>query len=119
MKFSIAVLLVAAMAADQPPQQASAPKPQDTEIWSPDVPVLTQGPYTALPAADDALGSLTSPAHVTVIHNDVLVQGHVALKGEAVYIGAPSYKAHGPSPIMLQDHHEAVSFRNIWVRELN
>ncbi|MBS1920656.1 MAG: DUF1080 domain-containing protein [Bacteroidetes bacterium] len=66
-------------------------------------------------------GSLKSPAHVTVFHNGVLVQNNVELKGPTLYIGKPSYKAHGASPIKLQAHgdkSEPLSFRNIWVREL-
>jgi len=58
---------------------------------------------------------------VTVFHNGVLVQDHFALKGGTVYIGQPSYKAHGPSPIKLQSHGDPsapISFRNIWIREL-
>jgi hypothetical protein len=45
----------------------------------------------------------------------------VALKGQTLYIGHPSYKAHGPSPIKLQAHGDKskpISFRNIWVRNL-
>jgi hypothetical protein len=63
-------------------------------------------------------GKLLSPAYVTALHNGVLVQNHVALKGETVYIGQPAYRAHGPAPIKLQDHGAGVSFRNIWVRPL-
>lgn len=66
-------------------------------------------------------GSLKVPARVTVLHNGVLIQNNIELKGETVYIGAPFYKKHGPSPIKLQDHgdpSQPISFRNIWIREL-
>ena len=63
-------------------------------------------------------GALLSPAYVTALHNGVLVQHHVALQGETVYAGKPAYRMHGPAPIKLQDHGDAVSFRNIWVRPL-
>jgi hypothetical protein len=67
-------------------------------------------------------GSVATPAFVTAFHNGVLVQNHVALKGETLYIGAPSYKKHGPAPIKLQAHGDPsppISFRNIWVRDLS
>lgn len=66
-------------------------------------------------------GTLRSPARVTVLHNGILIQNNIELKGETVYIGPPFYKKHGPAPIKLQDHgdpSEPISFRNIWVREL-
>jgi len=66
-------------------------------------------------------GSIKSAARVTVLHNGVLIQNNIELKGATVYIGAPSYKKHGASPIKLQDHgdpSEPISFRNIWIREL-
>ena len=63
-------------------------------------------------------GTLSRPASATVFHNGVLVQNHARLAGETLYIGTPVYRAHGPSPIKLQDHGEPVSFRNIWVRNL-
>jgi len=66
-------------------------------------------------------GSVKSPARATVIHNGVLVQNNIELTGETVYIGSPMYKKHGRTPIKLQDHGDpspAISFRNIWVREL-
>ena len=66
-------------------------------------------------------GSLKSPARVTAFHNGVLVQNNFELKGGTVYIGQPSYKKHGASPIKLQAHGDPskpISFRNIWIREL-
>jgi len=66
-------------------------------------------------------GTLQTPARVTVLHNGVLVQWNAELKGETLYAGAPRYVAHGPSPILLQDHGDkgpGVEFRNIWIREI-
>lgn len=63
-------------------------------------------------------GSLASPAYVTALHNGVLVQNHVPIRGETMYIGSPAYTKHGAAPILLQDHGDAVSFRNLWVRPL-
>lgn len=64
-------------------------------------------------------GSLNQPAYITVIQNGVLVQNHVEIKGSTSYIGKPSYEAHDERlPIMLQDHGNPVSYRNIWIREL-
>jgi hypothetical protein len=70
----------------------------------------------------NADGSVKTPAYVTVFFNGVLVENHFEVKGETRYIGKPYYKAHGAAPIMLQAHGDAsqpISFRNIWVRELN
>ena len=69
--------------------------------------------------ADD---SLKTPAYVTVFFNGILVQNHFELKGQTLYIGQPFYKKYDTAPIKLQahgDHSEPISFRNIWVRELN
>ncbi len=64
-------------------------------------------------------GSLKSPAFITVLHNGVLIQNHVELKGSTEYIGKPSYKVHPDKlPLALQDHGNPVSYRNIWIREL-
>ncbi len=67
-------------------------------------------------------GTLKSPAFVTVLFNGVLVQNHFELKGETRYIGQPFYKKYDAAPIKLQAHgdpSQPISFRNIWVRELN
>ena len=66
-------------------------------------------------------GSLKSPAYATVLWNGVLVEDHVELKGQTLYIGKPFYRAFDGAPIKLQAHgdpSEPISFRNIWVREL-
>jgi hypothetical protein len=66
-------------------------------------------------------GALRTPARVTVRWNGVLVQDDFELRGETVYIGAPTYTTHGDSPIKLQAHDDPSappSFRNIWIREL-
>ena len=64
-------------------------------------------------------GNMATPAKFTVFHNGVLIQNNVELRGNTVYIGQPFYEAHSnKEPIILQDHGNAVSFRNIWIREL-
>ncbi|MCG8414695.1 MAG: DUF1080 domain-containing protein [Pseudomonadales bacterium] len=78
----------------------------------------------------DGRGNLSEPAYLTVLHNGVLVQNHVELKG-ATYTPMPEYgmrcvpysqereqDCSGKMPITLQDHGQVVSYRNIWVREL-
>ena len=65
-------------------------------------------------------GMLISPARITVIHNGILVQNNVELKGPTENIGIPHYVAHPAAlPIHLQDHGDLVSYRNIWVRKLD
>ena len=66
-------------------------------------------------------GILISLARVTAFHNGVLVQNNTSLLGDTPYIGQPSYRVHGPSPIKLQSHgdkSEPISYRNIWLRPL-
>jgi hypothetical protein len=74
--------------------------------------------YTA-PRFNDDGTYFTSPL-ITVLHNGVLVQDHSKVRGPTVFIGIPEYavKPHGPGSIILQDHGNPVSFRNIWLREL-
>jgi hypothetical protein len=70
----------------------------------------------------NADGSLKTPAYVTVFFNGVLVENHFELTGQTLFIGKPFYKAYTSAPIKLQAHgdkSEPISFRNIWVRELN
>ncbi|MDC8005312.1 DUF1080 domain-containing protein [Aureisphaera galaxeae] len=69
----------------------------------------------------DAEGNKTKSGTITVLHNGVLVQDHFELQGTTEYIGWPKNNAHGKGPIKLQDHQDmsGVSYRNIWVRELD
>jgi len=67
----------------------------------------------------DANGNKTSSAYITVIHNGVLVQNHVEILGTTEYIGRPTNNAHPDKlPLLLQEHGNLVSYRNIWIREL-
>lgn len=66
----------------------------------------------------DKYGNKTKSGTITVLHNGVLVQDHVEILGTTEYIGHPTNIAHGEGPILLQDHSNKVSFRNIWVRRL-
>ena len=75
--------------------------------------------WTAPTFNDD--GSLKTPAFVTVFFNGVLVQNHFQLQGETRYIGKPFYKKYDTAPIKLQAHgdkSEPISYRNIWIRDL-
>lgn len=64
-------------------------------------------------------GSLERAGRMTVFHNGVLIQRDVEILGTTTYIGEPRYEAHGAkAPLMLQEHSNPVSYRNIWVREL-
>jgi hypothetical protein len=70
----------------------------------------------------NADGSLKTAAYVTILYNGVLVQNRFELSGETLYIGKPYYKKYETAPIKLQAHGDPsppISFRNIWVRELN
>jgi hypothetical protein len=67
----------------------------------------------------DKDGKLLRPATVTVLHNGVLVQDHVAIMGPTAHKARPPYKATPAKlPLQLQDHGHPVRYRNIWIREL-
>lgn len=75
--------------------------------------------YTA-PAFNNDTISYSIPPRVTVLHNGVLIQNNVSLRGPTVYVGIPEYfvRKHGPGSLLLQDHSNPVAYRNIWIREL-
>ena len=64
-------------------------------------------------------GRIAVPARITVLHNGVVIQNNVEIRGTTPFIGLPEYIPHGmKEPLSLQDHGNLVSYRNIWIREL-
>ena len=63
---------------------------------------------------------LVSPAFVTVVHNGVLVHHHQAVQGPTGHRQLANYDTPHPpkGPLMLQEHKDAVRYRNIWIRPL-
>jgi len=67
----------------------------------------------------DGAGKLLKPARVTVLQNGVLIQDNVEILGPTGQSGAHKYEPHPlKQPLGLQDHHNPLRFRNIWIREL-
>jgi hypothetical protein len=65
-------------------------------------------------------GELEAPAFITATHNGVLVLNHFELTGDTPFNRAPQYIFDGArESIMIQNHHNPVRFRNIWVREIS
>ena len=68
----------------------------------------------------DADGELLAPARVTVLHNGVVVQWDREILGPTAHRSLPRYRAHpARAPLKLQDHGDPVSYRNIWIRDLD
>jgi hypothetical protein len=62
---------------------------------------------------------LVKPAYQTVFWNGVMVHLHKELMGPMVYRKVAQYTPQpGELPLSLQDHHNPVRYRNIWVRRL-
>lgn len=63
-------------------------------------------------------GNLEKPPYLTVFHNGVLIQNHVKVLGPTTSYNKELPEKAEKGPIMLQEHNNDVSYRNIWVREL-
>jgi Domain of Unknown Function (DUF1080) len=64
-------------------------------------------------------GKLAKPAYVTVFYNGVLVHHRKEILGAMVYRRVATYSPHAAEePLLLQNHHNPVRYRNIWVRRL-
>ena len=75
--------------------------------------------FTAPTFNKDSISYFTPP-RMTVLHNGVLIQNNVSLRGPTDYVNIPEafIRAHDSGPIQLQDHGNPVAYRNIWIREL-
>jgi len=63
-------------------------------------------------------GIKVASGFLTVLHNGVVIQNHAELYGSTEYIGMPKNMKHDDGSIILQDHGNPVSYRNIWLRKL-
>lgn len=57
----------------------------------------------------------TENAHVTVMHNGVLIHNNAEIPGTT---GAGDPEGPKPAPILLQDHGTTTQFRNVWIQEI-
>ncbi len=72
-------------------------------------------------------GELLKKAVITVLHNGVVIQNHYELVGMTDGINSVKWKSaskypapHAPEVfVQLQDHHNPVHFRNIWIRSMH
>ena len=61
---------------------------------------------------------LLKPGYFTVFHNGVLVQNHVEVTAPTPSHNEEFALSESELPLMLQDHNNEVSYRNIWIRKL-
>ncbi len=66
----------------------------------------------------DEKGHCVRKARITIFHNGVCVHSNLEIEGATAHKTKAKYSAHRAGPIVLQDHGNAISYRNIWVREL-
>lgn len=67
--------------------------------------------FRAARLGDD--GNVRERARMTLLQNGIVVQNNVELAG--VTLGALDDKEELPGPLLLQDHGNAVQYRNIWI----
>jgi hypothetical protein len=61
---------------------------------------------------------LIEPGYFTLFHNGILVQNHVKITAPTAAHNGKYSLTEPELPIMLQDHNNEVSYRNIWIRKL-
>jgi hypothetical protein len=65
-------------------------------------------------------GEVTTPASISTFQNGVLIQNHTEIWGSTGHRIFPHYKPEvgEVGPLRLQDHHNLVRYRNIWIRPI-
>ncbi len=66
----------------------------------------------------DEAGNQVKPPYFTVFQNGILIHNHVEVQGPTVAFNKDLPENAEAGPLMLQDHDNEVSFRNIWIRKL-
>ncbi|MBM3213326.1 DUF1080 domain-containing protein [Candidatus Poribacteria bacterium] len=64
----------------------------------------------------DGDGKTITPARITLLHNGVVVHNNVQTNGPTG--GSVDLNVGEPGPLLLQDHGNLVSYRNVWVLPL-
>ena len=92
-----------------PPLVNASRKPGEWQVYD----IIFNGPRF------NADGTVAKPAETTILHNGVVTQNHTILTGDTPHQNVGKYHKHPEKgPIKLQDHNNAMRFRNIWIREL-
>lgn len=102
--------MVASMYGQNPPLRNASKPPGKWQTYD----IIFEGPRW------DENDKLTKRAHITVIHNGVVVHHRKDFYGNTPYRALGNYdKPHAPTGYLeLYEHGNPVRFRNIWVRPL-